>query len=91
MADIIWGKVTKVIDGDTFTMNVTHISNLNKDKYSAVETIRIAGYDAPELSTPGGQKAKQDLFQKINGKEVKCVIQARDIYGRVIASVSLSK
>lgn len=43
MADIIWGIVKEVIDGDTFRLNVTHISNLNKDKYSAVETIRIAG------------------------------------------------
>ncbi|MBV6419582.1 MAG: hypothetical protein DAHOPDDO_00805 [Ignavibacteriaceae bacterium] len=87
MADIIWGIVKEVIDGDTFRLNVTHISNLNKDKYSAMEKIRIAGYNAPELSTPGGQKAKQDLFQKINGKEVKCIIQARDSYIRIIANV----
>lgn len=45
-------------------MNVTHTSNLNRDEYSAVETIRIAGYDARELSTPGSQKAKQDLSKR---------------------------
>jgi len=59
----------------------------NTESYNDAERIRIAGIDAPEINTPGGLKAKQSLSNKISGKTVLCTVQARDTYGRVVATV----
>lgn len=89
MTDTIRGPVIKIIDGDTFDMKVTHTGKDNKNKYNDEERIRIEGIDAPELGTPAGQKAKDDLERKYAGKEVRCYIQTRDDYGRLIAEVKV--
>ena len=49
MADILWGDVTNVVDGDTFDVDVTHHAKANKISYNSQECIRIAGIDAPEI------------------------------------------
>ncbi len=90
MADTIWGNVTKVIDGDTFEMNVTHISKNNQFNYNPIERIRLAGGNAPELSDKDGQSAKNRLKNKIDGKNVKCIVQSRDVFRRLVADVSLT-
>lgn len=89
MADTIRGPVINVIDGDTFDMNVTHVGNNNKYKYNDKERIRMAGGDAPELNTSGGVQAKQALENRLIGKEVRCAIQSRDTFGRIIANVTV--
>ncbi len=89
MSDIIQGPVTLVIDGDTFVMNVTHIGSSNQRQYNASETIRLAGFDAPELPSRAGQQSKESLAQKLSGRSVQCTVQARDIYGRVVATVKV--
>ena len=89
MADTIRGPVTKVVDGDTFDMEVTHIGKKNSEEYNDQERIRIAGVDAPELDTDEGKKAKKALEKKLNGKEVRCTIKARDTYGRIVADVKV--
>ncbi len=89
MADTIRGPVTNVIDGDTFDMKVTHIGKKNQTKYNGNERIRIADTNAPELSEPGGEQAKKTLETKLTGKEVRCYVQTRDTYGRIVAKVSV--
>jgi len=89
MADTIRGPVTNVIDGDTFDMNVTHVGNNNRFKYNDNERIRIAGGNAPELNTPSGLQAKQTLNNRLIGKEVRCTVQSRDTYGRIVANVTV--
>ncbi len=89
MADIIRGPVTNVVDGDTFDIKVTHIGKKNKEKYNREERIRISGIDAPELNTLEGKKAKSALENSLTGKEVRCKVQARDKYGRIVAEVEL--
>ena len=89
MADTIRGPVTNVIDGDTFDMNVTHLGKKNTIKYNDDERIRIAGIDAPEINTEEGKKAKKKLEKKISGKEVRCTVQARDTYGRIVADIEV--
>jgi micrococcal nuclease len=89
MADTIRGPVTRVVDGDTFEMDVTHIGKENTEKYNNSETVRIAGIDAPELGTEAGKKAKAQLDKKLSGKEVRCTVQARDTYGRVVADIEI--
>lgn len=89
MADTIRGPVTTVIDGDTFDMNVTHTGNDNQYDYSNAERIRITDIDAAELGSFGGYRDKEQLENAILGKEVRCYVQSRDTYGRVVAKVTI--
>lgn len=89
MTDTIRGSVTAVIDGDTFDMKVTHTGKENKTKYNNEERIRIAEIDAPELNTAAGKRSKDALQRKLNGKEVRCYIEARDTYSRLVAKVTI--
>lgn len=90
MSDLIWGDVTSVVDGDTFDINVTHHSRNNQEKYNSNERIRIAEIDTPELGTAGGQRAKTTLERSLNGKHVRCEVQARDTYRRLVCKVSIA-
>lgn len=87
--DTIRGLVTTIVDGDTFDVRVTHTGNQNKYQYSNVERIRIAEMDAPELSSLLGQRSKNYLQQKLLNKEVRCHVQSRDEYGRIVAKVQM--
>ena len=87
MTDTIRGPVTKVLDGDTFEMKVTHTGKMNTRQYNDIETVRIAGIDAPEYGTQAGEIAKNQLQRRLLGKEVRCSIQARDTYRRIVAEV----
>jgi endonuclease YncB( thermonuclease family) len=90
MADVIWGDVTNVVDGDTFDVKVTHYQKSNRIEYNDAERIRIAGIDAPELSTAYGMTAKQRLARRIGGKHVRLTVKSRDTYRRLVCDVSLS-
>jgi len=87
MVDVIRGIVVNIVDGDTFDMKVTHIGNNNNEEYNNEERVRIVDIDKPELRTPAGQRSKDLLERKLKGREIRCYIQARDTYGRIIAKV----
>lgn len=89
MADTIRGPVTNVVDGDTFDMHITHLGKNNKEKYNDDERVRIAGIDAPELNTKEGKIAKEKLEKMLNEKEVRCKVQSRDTYGRIVAEIEI--
>lgn len=89
MFDIILGNVVNVVDGDTFDVGVTHILERNKYSYNNRERIRIAGIDAPELSTFLGIRTKLFLEKNILGKNVRLTVQSRDVYGRLICKFFL--
>lgn len=89
MTDTIRGKVTRIIDGDTFDLFVTHHGKHNSNKYNSTERIRIADTDAPELSTHAGVRTKLLLHSILAEKEVRCHVQARDAYGRIVATVQI--
>jgi len=67
------GKVTRVIDGDTF-------------KVQGGKSIRLAKVRAPELGTKGGVKAKQELSGLISKKTVRYKTVGKS-YGREVANV----
>lgn len=90
MADVIWGDVTQVIDGDTFDINVTHYSKTNSVRYNDRERIRIADIDAPELRARMGQRAKHQLERTLLGQHVRLEVQARDVYHRLVCEVSMA-
>ena len=87
--DIIQGKVTNVVDGDTFDMTVTHIGKLNEFEYNDEERIRVSGIDTPELNTAQGKRDKTKLENMILNKEVRVSIDTRDTYQRVVGRVKL--
>ncbi len=87
--DIIRGVVTRVIDGDTFEVDVTHYHRENEYDYNTHERIRINSIDTPELPSRPGILAKQRLENQILGHTVELWIHARDSYGRLVADVYL--
>ena len=70
------GKVTRVIDGDTF-------------KVQEGKAIRLANVKAPELGTKGGAKARNELKTQIDGKTVTYKTVGKS-YGRDVANVKVA-
>jgi len=89
MTDTVRGPVINVVDGDTFDIKVTHTGNQNEYEYNNQERIRIAEIDEPELNTQAGQRSKEKLERKLIGKEVRCYIQSRDTYSRLVSKVKV--
>ena len=75
----ITGRVVSVHDGDTLTVleGTTQIK------------VRLSEIDAPELKQAFGQRAKQALGEKVQGKEVRVEWKSKDKYGRVLGTVFL--
>jgi len=67
------GKVTKVIDGDTF-------------KVANGPYIRLDSVDTPEKGTKGFTKSKNELKDLIQGENIKYEGVGKS-YGRVVAKV----
>lgn len=70
------GKVTRVIDGDTF-------------KVRGGKAIRLANVRAPELGTKGGARARNELSECIGGKTVSYNTIGKS-YGRDVANVKVA-
>jgi len=87
--DTIRGPVFNIIDGDTFDIKVTHVGKENLYKYNDIERVRIAEMDEPELNTLIGRRSRLLLQQKLQGREVRCYVQARDEYSRIVAKVQV--
>lgn len=79
-ADSIEGKVTSVIDGNTFEV-------LTKDK----EKVRIMLFDvdSPEIGQEYGDQAKSFVEKLILKKKVKVEFKGKDRWGNKLAKVSL--
>jgi endonuclease YncB( thermonuclease family) len=72
------GKVTKVADGDTFTLI---------DSYGKISKIRVYGIDCPELNQPFGKDAKRFTTNLILNQTVFIEKISKDRNGRVVAKV----
>jgi len=70
------GKVTKVLDGDTF-------------KVQGGKAIRLSNVRAPEMGTKGGAKARNELDVIIGGKTVSYDSVGKS-YGRNVANVKIA-
>ena len=76
--DPINGRVTRVIDGDTFNINVDGIEM----------AVRLWGIDAPESDQPGGPEARRYLGGLVPPDSlVKVHPLNMDRYGRMVGSV----
>jgi len=78
-AENFFGKVVRVIDGDTVTV-------LNGRKQ---EKIRLGNIDAPEKSQAFGNQSKKYLSVLIFGKNVEVKFRSKDRYGRIIGVIYL--
>jgi len=70
-AETIAGRVSHVIDGDTFRLGD--------------EKIRLWGHDTPERGDCGYKAATEALRAAVNGRSVTCWPIERDRYGRTVA------
>jgi len=72
------GMVVRIVDGDTLMIKIG-------DK---VERVRIRDFDAPEKGDPGFDEATNALSKKFpGGCRVIVTEYARDVYGRLVATV----
>ena len=88
-ADQVYGKVTKVTDGDTVSVEV----------YGQVQPVRLIGVDTPETVAPGqsigcfGREASAYTKEVLTGRLVRLEIprigNSEDDYGRTLAYVYL--
>ena len=75
-------QVIKVIDGDTIRLRTTF--------RDFDFPLRITDLDAPEMNAPGGKAAREWLKTRIEGKEIKVLIDKYnrvDKYGRLLGRV----
>lgn len=74
-------------DGDTIECRI----DLGLGIYK-VESIRLAGIDAPEMSTAEGKAVKKELQQLLQDKQViiSTANDKREKYGRLLADVILN-
>lgn len=72
------GWVSKVADGDTFTLNAVG---------QAPRAVRLYGIDAPERDQAYGELATTALVAWIDGREVRVAVEDVDIYGRLVGRV----
>ena len=88
-ADQVYGRVEKVTDGDTISVEV----------YGQVQPVRLIGVDTPETVAPGqpvgcyGKKAsaytKLELTDRLIRLEIPRIGDSEDAYGRTLAYVYL--
>ena len=72
------GWVSKVADGDTFTLIAVG---------QAPRAVRLYGIDAPERDQAYGELATTALVARIDGREVRVAGEDVDIYGRLVGTV----
>ena len=75
-------NVTKVIDGDTFTVNPEW-----KWNNQTGDTVRPAGYNTPEKGEKGHTEATNKLKKLIEGKDVELENPVKLTYGRLLCDV----
>jgi micrococcal nuclease len=77
-AELLYGKVVGVSDGDTITV---------LDASNTRHRIRLNQIDAPEKRQDFGQRAKQSLSDMVFRKQVQIDVATRDRYGREVGKV----
>lgn len=80
-AEPLYGKVIKVIDGDTIEVIIGNER----------EVVRVYGINSPERGQPHWKAAKNLMEKMTMGKRVKLLTRGRGKYGRLLAFVMVDK
>ena len=78
-AEVLFGTVIAVHDGDTVTLK----------NESGQKKVRLAGIDAPELSQPYGAESRAALRETVFDRQVHVETSRNDRYGRIVGKVLL--
>jgi micrococcal nuclease len=79
-------KVVRVVDGDTCHVNI----DLGFFTWIMDRSVRIAGINAPEMSTPEGKLARDFALKLLPvGTQIQLRSHSLDKYGRVLGSITL--
>ena len=90
MTDTLRGNVTNIIDTTTFEIAVTQCGEGNRLTYGGTERIRIATLTGNDHKDSDDQERSVFFLERmLKGREVLCVILARDISERLLARVTL--
>lgn len=79
LVQVLAGKVTRVIDGDTLDVQLA----------SGMIRVRLHGVDAPESDQPGGKAATTWLAQQVQNQQVMLEPVSQDQYDRMVAVLHL--
>ncbi|MCD6068123.1 MAG: hypothetical protein K0S33_2949 [Bacteroidetes bacterium] len=79
MLDTAIGPIIRVIDGNSFQMQVTHVGAHNQYGYNNLEIVFIA--PNPNLTN------QTVLSYALIGRRVKCHVRYRDAYNRLYGDV----
>ncbi|MCZ6657331.1 MAG: thermonuclease family protein, partial [Gammaproteobacteria bacterium] len=80
-ADVLYGRVVDVIDGDTLDLLVGRTQH----------RIRLAQIDTPEKGQAWGSQATWALEAQVLGQYVSVQVLERDRYGRLVGNVWLGR
>ncbi|MDA8954243.1 thermonuclease family protein, partial [Pseudomonadales bacterium] len=78
MGQTLFGKVTRVVDGDTIAFKVHD---------GPIEKVRLADIDTPERDQPWGTEATTALRQWSMSKPARIEVVDTDRYGRLVATL----
>lgn len=76
-AETLFGKVERVVDGDTIKVRIE----------GRLVTVRLAEIDAPERKQSFGPEAMLQLQRLVEAEEVSIEVQTTDMYGRYVGRV----
>ena len=80
------GIVTKVYDADTITVDL----DMGMRVWQKGVSVRLAGVNAPELSTPEGKVARDAVLEAMPvGTRVRVLSHRFEKYGRLLGTITL--
>lgn len=85
--DFIIGNVLKVLDGESFELEVTSVGRRNKNRYNDEEKIRINTLKPAEFVSLIGTHPRPILDRILRKKEVMCLVHSRSTGGQIEADV----
>jgi hypothetical protein len=84
--DLIKGTVFNIVDENMFDMKVTHVGHTVKGSYKPSERVHISVIVGESILA---KRSISDMEKLLKGKEVRCHVLTRDLFGRLVAKVQV--
>ncbi|HOW27513.1 MAG TPA: hypothetical protein PK876_03285 [Elusimicrobiota bacterium] len=84
MFDMLWGKITNIVDDDSFDVQVARSAKINANVYPAEVRVRFA-------ATPNYESllTKEQMEKYLLGKKVELIVQFWDVKNRLVCGVKI--